>query len=390
MKLCEKNECVGCGACVNICPHQAIEMTCDERGFNYPIINQDICIGCGLCQKGCFVIHGIEKEFRNGQAFACMLKDEEVLKRSSSGGAFFGLAKAILDDGGIVFGASYNENMVVQHCGITQSDDLWKLQGSKYVQSSMGQSYKEVREHLRKNHTVLFSGTGCQIAGLYAYLGKDDDNLITCDVLCKGVPSPRVFADYIDYLKRKYKKNIQSFNFRSKRYEWGLGTEVNFEDGKAKFLTGIDGLIMRTVGKGYVRESCFSCKFTRGERISDITIGDFWHIGEKYPYTKDASKGVSAILCNTSKGEKLLHTSEKYLWIEKREFSEVEYGQGTALTKSLPKPKNYNEFFSVALKEGYYSAATKFLQDHTITGRIKELIPPRIMLWGRKIRKRIR
>ena len=198
--ICSKELCTGCGACYNICPVQCINMEADEEGFDYPFIELDKCIDCRKCQSVCPMINSAKfHDETELTVYACWNKDESVRYNSSSGGVFTALAEAIIEDDGVAYGAAYDESMIVRHIAIDNKHDVKKLRGSKYVQSDIGRTYSDIKTKLVEGKKVLFSGTPCQVAGLKNFIGEKSGNLITCDILCKGVSSPGLFNKYVNF-----------------------------------------------------------------------------------------------------------------------------------------------------------------------------------------------
>lgn len=385
MKLCNELLCTGCGACVNICPNSCISMVQNTQGFDYPKINEDKCVKCGLCEKVCAkVMDGLEE--RNPQAYSMMLKDDEVLKRSSSGGAAYALSKYVLENGGLVFGAAYTEDFHVHHIGISNIEDLKKLQGSKYVQSSTELCFKEAKEALLAGKQVLYCGTPCQIHGLYACLdGTDVSNLITCDLLCAGVPSPGVFEKYIGELKCKYGR-IDHYNFRSKKYGYGYGYLIqSIIDGREKILTSNDASFVKTMSRGFVRESCFNCKFRNINRAGDITIGDFWDLSVPF---EQWTKGISVVIVNTAKGQKLVNSVINEAVVNEISIDSCIKSRSASFKGSRKKPENYNNFFLDYPKITWFELSKKYLIPKSVKGRIAELFPPFVLAFVRNIRRK--
>ena len=242
IQLVDKSLCCGCTACASVCPKQCITMQEDEEGFLYPVVNASLCIDCNLCQKVCSELHHMNVRMPL-HVYAAKHKDEQVRLASSSGGIFTLLAEKIIDEGGVVFGARFDARWEVVHDYTETKEGLAVFRGSKYVQSRLEDCYYKVKSFLQQGRKVMFSGTPCQIAGLKNYLRKDDDNLLTVDVVCHGVPSPKVWRMYLnEIIARKSKKNsvlshhsngkvkIQSIDFRSKssgwkRYSFALSSE---------------------------------------------------------------------------------------------------------------------------------------------------------------------
>ena len=219
IEITEKSNCCGCTACANKCPRNAIKMVEDDKGFLYPYIDRKKCINCGLCDKVCPIINKRKTE-NYPKAYAAINKDEKIRLNSSSGGIFSALANYILEEQGIIFGAAFSDDFLVKHIMIDNKDDLYKLRTSKYLQSSLGDIYKEVEKKLNEGKKVLFTGTSCQINGLYGYLNKIYENLYTQDIICHGVPSPKVWKNYLKYRQEKDLESPTKINFREKTIGW--------------------------------------------------------------------------------------------------------------------------------------------------------------------------
>lgn len=310
----EKSACCGCGACMNICPVKAISMREDQYGFMYPQIDGSVCIRCGRCKSVC--------SFRNAEAentpiktFAAVANDENLVAKSASGGVFAAMAAKIIKDGGAVCGAAFGEDWSVSHIWVDDIRKLELLQGSKYTQSNIGDTYSQAKKLLAEGRKVLYSGTPCQIAGLYGYLGKDYDNLFTVDIICHGVPNNRMFREYIGVLEKNTGGKITSFTFRDKSLGWG-------SDGRAS-IEKESGTVRKKLWKnassytyyfyqGWIcRDSCYKCKYASPHRPADLTVGDYWGIEKAHPEYLgnkgwNESKGISVIIVNTKQGENLL------------------------------------------------------------------------------------
>lgn len=308
--ICPHELCTGCMACINTCSHNAISIIKDKEGFFYPKIIQDKCINCGLCKRRC-PINNSPVTAQPLTIYSGWAKDEEIRLSSSSGGAFSMLAIPILEEGGVVFGASVNDKIQIEHIYIETTKDLKKLQGSKYVQSNIGDCYKKAQKFLNNNRRVLFCGTPCQIAGLRNFLRKEYNNLITIDLICHGVPSPLIFEEWKKWLKRKYNlSQITSINFRDKQKSWifyNMKVEGKDLQGNNVLYYGKyykDAWIRGFLRNYFIRPSCYQCHFTSINRVSDFTIADWWGYSptpqEKNDYEK---KGVSLIFCNTEKSK---------------------------------------------------------------------------------------
>lgn len=315
----KKENCCACGACYNICPKNAIEMIVDEYGFKYPKINYDKCIACGACKKVCAFQNVIEKN-EPLQIVAAARKDENKIMKSASGGIFAVLAEYFLSIGGIVYGAALvdeNDTLVPKHIGINNLKDLPKILGSKYVQSDIGNIYKEIRTLLNNKKQILFSGTPCQVAGLKAFLGKKYGNLFTVDIICHGVPNAEFFKGYLDILEKNFNGKILDFKFRDKKDGWGpyiLSLDIlkkNSLQSERRYIyldeSTYASMFLYT---DILRLNCYKCKYTNSHRTGDITIGDYWGIEKEHPELLkinggllDTKKGISAIIINTEDGK---------------------------------------------------------------------------------------
>lgn len=302
-----KPDCTGCNACCNICPQKCITMVNDNEGFMYPEVNYEKCTNCNLCKNICPRNNTMESN-PHQNAFAVKNKDITTRNESSSGGVFTELAKYVLNNHGVVFGAAYNDSMEVEHIKIDNIKYLFKLQGSKYVQSNIGTSFEDVEEELIKNKLVLFSGVPCHIQGLKQFLQKDYSNLICIDVVCHGVPSPKVFNNYLASLENMKNCKITNLYFRNKDDGWKkYNLKILYTNKEQKVITYSDDLYMKGFLQNlYLRPSCHNCTANNFRSGSDITLGDYWGI-EKLEKDFDDDKGVSLVLLNTKQGEEVFN-----------------------------------------------------------------------------------
>jgi coenzyme F420-reducing hydrogenase beta subunit len=284
-------------------------MEYDAEGFAYPSVDFRFCINCRLCEKTCPRIY-INKEKVNSfiRSYAAIAKDDLVRQKSSSGGIFWILASDILAKGGIVFGAAMNDYLMVYHTAVESTEELIKLQGSKYVQSKIAGTYAQAKKALSVGRYVLYSGTACQIAGLMRYLDKEYEKLYTVDVLCHGVPSSKVWERYIREQEATYGASVKEAYFRDKKLGWKkYSLMLVFKNGESYIRTVAEDNYFRLFLANYsLRPSCYSCIFKSLERYSDITIGDCWGI-ETYMPDMDDDKGTSVVLVHTEKGQKLFN-----------------------------------------------------------------------------------
>lgn len=359
----EKHNCCGCGACVQICPKQCISMSVDNEGFLYPQVNSVICIECGLCENVCPVIN--QNEPREPLAvYAAKNNNEEIRIKSSSGGIFSLLAEQVIAEGGVVFGARFNENWDVIHDFSETIEGLESFRGSKYVQSVIDDNFIKAKQFLADGRKVLFSGTPCQIAGLKKFLRKEYENLLTVEVVCHGVPSPMVWRDYLDYKRAKRaagKNTVSSFlneipvimgiSFRDKTHGWKkYGFKICYTASKVAENSVLksantanceitpfnEDLFMKGFLKNiYLRPSCYHCAVRLGKSGADISIADYWGINKIHSEFDD-NKGVGLILIYTRKGEKVY---------------EVLYPYTTNCVSSYAKAVKYNSCLENSVKE---------------------------------------
>lgn len=339
--------CTGCSACASACPQKCIEMCPNEHGFLFPKINLDECIQCGLCKEICPVLNPVTVSVRT-DAFAAKNKNNEERNYSASGGFFPVIAKYVLEQGGLVFGAAWDEDFSVKHIAVTQPDELYMLQSAKYIQSRLGSSFGEIRQALKNNRTVLFSGTPCQCAGLKSYLGEEYKNLITVDLICHGVASLKVLQYYIDCRSRQENGGIRpkKINFRSKVTGWsryGYSVEFDYGNGKKELVSNKQDSFMKAfVGNLCLNNSCANCKSKGTERCTDFTLGDFWGIWDLHP-SFDDNKGTSLVLVHSEKGRSLLRKLETQIELLSVDL-EAAYAQNPSLIQSASPHMGRNDF----------------------------------------------
>lgn len=370
----DKQRCTGCTACKNICPQKCITMKENEEGFLYPVIDEKKCIHCGLCKKICPVLNSKNESNELPKTFVGFNKNEQERVTSSSGGLFQLLANKILEENGVVCGAFFEEGHLV-HGFAKSKEELEKMKGSKYVQSNLEECFPKIKEFLNEEKKVLFVGTACQVAGLQAYLQKEYSNLLTCDVVCHGVPSPKVFLKYCEMLEKKYESKIIRFDFRNKDKGWqNYSVKINFENGKIYQKRFSEDIYMRGFLQNvYLRESCYHCSFKQKKHCSDITLGDYWGIKKYYKNMND-QKGTSVIFCNTSKALDAINEIKENLLIEECSFLEGTY-DNTILFTSVNENKNRLSFFKDLNSLGLEDALQKnVLKDPLWKKIIKKLL----------------
>ena len=342
--LKDKIECNGCGACFNICPKNAITMQANVEGFLEPVINKEKCTDCGLCERICRKLY--DKNNDNPACYAVMAKDSVRLSGSSSGAIFPVIAAKILSHNGYVCGAAFNKDWKVEHVIIDDISKLPELQGSKYVQSDTNTCFKQVKTLLEENKKVLFTGTPCQIGGLRNFLNKNYENLICIDIVCHGTPSPKVLEKYLN--ENFDKKLIATINHRSKLNGWNqLYTTTTTTTTTGNFIaerSHTDDYLKAFLYNLSIRKSCFECKYQAIPRQGDLTIGDFWGIGEYKPEYND-EKGTSLLLINNEKGAKLAEEIKHEFKLFEEVPLDVALKGNPNLTGSSKPHKNRDLFF---------------------------------------------
>lgn len=367
----EKHNCCGCSACVLVCPKQCISMSADKEGFLYPQVDGAICIDCGLCDKVCPVIN--QEEPREPLAvYAAKNNNEEIRLKSSSGGIFTLLAEQIIAEGGVVFGARFNESWEVVHDYTETIEGLEPFRGSKYVQSVIGDNFIKAKQFLKDGRKVLFSGTPCQIAGLKKFLRKEYENLLTVEVVCHGVPSPMVWRDYLDYkrAKRAVGKNtvssslnelpvIAGISFRDKTNGWKkFAFKISYAASKAaenslsksadntnyEITPFSEDLFMKGFLKNlYLRPSCYHCAARQGKSGADISIADYWGIQSIHPEIDD-DKGTGLILINTKQGANYFNSTANQIDSLTSSYNKA-IMQNPCIVKSVKEPNRRQQFW---------------------------------------------
>ncbi|MGE4585205.1 MAG: Coenzyme F420 hydrogenase/dehydrogenase, beta subunit C-terminal domain [Sphaerochaeta sp.] len=381
VKLCEKEKCTGCSACYNICPNSAIRMEEDKEGFLYPHIYLDVCISCGLCEQVCPSIaryndETLTKHYKK-KVFALKHKSDEVRKNSASGGAFSAITDWLFDEysnNAICYGAAYSEHYdEVIHRSAATPNERKAFRGSKYIQSSIGSTYREVCNDLNNGKHIIFTGTPCQVDGLKHYLSKtkiDTERLVLCDIICHGVPSRRLWRAYLDFLISENNSSIVEAATRSKKNGWHkYSPYVVFRNGKTRVgdvcpdIRTFMQLFFSCLG---YRPSCYQCPYANESRISDITIADFWGIEKTHPELDD-ELGVSLVLVNTRAGGKLIRGLSKYAELVEEDLSDcIAYQRNLQEPVSMPQDREkmwvdfYNHGFKyIAIKYFKYDLLSK-------------------------------
>lgn len=379
--LANYQSCVGCSACALSCPKNCIEMQNDKYGFSHPkIINVQECINCKLCEQSCPVVNKRNPDDKDTIALAAFTKDEEIRKESSSGGIFTEIAKYVLLNNGVVFGAAYSNNWQVEHVEVKEVSNLNKLRGAKYSESKLGNTYDSIKQYLNKDILVLFSGTPCQVAGLKSFLKRDYSNLICIDFICHGIPSPVAWSNYIQERMKLDGVNHKpiSINQRSKITGWSnynYSCVIEYENNlKYQSLSGSD-MYMKLFCNDYIlRESCANCHFKGFDRCSDITLGDFWGIWN-IDVKMDDNKGTSLIMLHSDKSKDLITKISDKIVLKEVSLDEASRENPAILYSS--KEKSEREKVLDSICKGNFD----------ITNELFKEVQPSMPLWKRVIKK---
>lgn len=370
-----KNSCVGCRSCEQVCPKKAIVIREQEDGFLYPYIDEEKCIDCSLCIKHCPIQVPKDLSVMPNSVFAFRNRNDTQVMQSASGGVCVLAAQKIIEKSGIVYGVAYDKHFCAKHIRVDDLSELPQTQSSKYVQSDTGNTYSQVKKDLQKGKTVLYTGTPCQIDGLYSFLGKEYENLYTIDLICHGVPSPKFLEKYLEFQSRQMGGKIIYFNFRAKDKR-GWGTQYLL---KTQTQTQTHALSLDRYGKHFMlgdcyRESCYQCTYANIHRVGDLTVGDFWGIDKSHPdfYSE---KGVSSVLVNTEKGQRLLDSIKSESWIIDATLEEAMVKQGN-LVHPTKRPQEREEFYKNIDDEDFIKNLKVGIQ---LKDRIKFILPRKLV-----------
>lgn len=387
ISLVNHKNCFSCRSCLYSCPKNAIEMKESSEGFFYPYINEK-CVDCGICVKVCPTEKTFIRDIPEQIGKLVYLQDENKLKDSSSGGAFSGFAEHILKKNGVVFGAAYDDELNVNQVYVEKIEDLYRLKGSKYVESFTNDSFVKTKEFLESDRYVLYSGTPCQIAGLKSFLRKDYGKLITIDLICHGVPSRKLFNKYLVWLGKKHGGKVVYYGFRDKDVGgWSCGGKFKTKT-KTKTKTSessCDPYYASFLRGETYRESCYSCPYSSLYRPGDITIGDFWGV-EKYFPDLQCDNGVSCCIINTKKGKDFFYSSEDLFYTQDAKLNDIVENNHN-LSSSTIRPKNRDFIYESIQNDKFDISFIKF--DSAFLFRIKRiiryLIPAKLILFLKKI-----
>lgn len=352
-----RSECTGCAACENICEKDAIQMQRGLDGFEYPVVNEEKCVQCMKCIKVCTLRKSKpENSLQFPLVYGMYSKNDKLRIHSTSGGIFSELAEYVLRSGGYVAGAVYKADWSVEHRMIQDIEGLEDLRRSKYQQSSVNLIYRDVKRVLEEGKEVLFCGTPCQVGGLKAFLGREYNRLIACDFICRGVSSPRIFAEYIRELEDEYGSRVEYIWMKNKCNGWhSLTTVIGFQNGESYVRKGMEDSYVQLYLRynAGVRDSCYQCSFKGENDVADITLGDFWGLDGT---ALDDDRGISAVICRTEKGRTLVDGIKGKVRYEEKQIDDVKRGN-PCLCKSIEKKiQNMDTFYNVLEREGYRQA----------------------------------
>ena len=380
IQIQNKVDCCGCNACGDVCAHQAITFKTDNEGFWYPVVDKEKCTDCHLCEKVCPMLHKANNVERYAEAnvFAAYTKDEAIRLDSTSGGIHSMLALKKFSKNAYVGGAVYNADHTCSQIVTSDEAKLPEIRSSKYLQSSSEGIYTEIRKLLREGKEVFYCGCPCQIHALFNFLGKEFDNLTTCDFICRGVNSPKVFLKYMEMLERQFGSRASKIKFKNKKWGWhNFSLRVNFENGKEYCKDRWHDLyfIGYLQSGNFARPSCYECPFKGFPQKADITLADFWGI-EKIDQSMDQDKGTSLVMVNSDKGQKLFDAiKDKIEW---RQFTMDDARSGNpAMDGSLKSVKpNRDEFFRDLDKYPFEEVAKRHFPLPTWKKKLKGKLRP--------------
>lgn len=365
MELCKPIDCTGCKACANACAKSAITFLADDEGFWYPKIDNSLCVKCGSCRAACPQLQGKHANHANEQqkVYAAWIKNKQLRRQSTSGGAFTVLADGVLKNKGAVYGAGFDKDHRVIHKRICTKRELAQLRGSKYVQSDIGDTFQQVKRDLKAGKTVLFTGSPCQIDGLYALLkSRYEGQLYTVDLVCHGVPSPMIYEDYRRYMEKTYQSKISEIYFRDKTPGWSVfGMKIVFENGEVyQKDTYNDPYIRGFLRELFLRASCHRCRYADTDRVADITLADFWGYKAENKKGFDDDKGISLVMINNANGSQLFKSVSSRLYCMEKSLAEAVAGN-RMLREPFPPAENRDRFWADYPRLSFEELAEKYM-----------------------------
>jgi len=382
----DKHNCCGCEACVQVCPKQCISFEEDTEGFRYPKVDESLCVDCGACERTCPVLTPFESR-RPQKQFAAINPDDTIRKQSSSGGIFTMLAEKVIDEGGIVFGVRFDKNWQAVFDYTETVKGLADFRGSKYVQARVGIVFRQVREFLKQGRKVLFTGTPCQVSALRHFLHREYENLLLVDFICHGVPSPKVWRLYLDEVTQNAIQSISDVQFRNKKQGWKrYSFNMSYDkDGQNYNISSWhqENHYMRAFLRDVIlRPSCYDCKAKGGRSGSDLTIADFWGIGQLNPNIDD-DFGTSLVMVYTEKGAVCFNALQLNSWEAK--YEDILRFNPSVLRNAKEHPKRICFFARFDVTDSIISLINSTLRT-PLSIRIKQY-PKRLLrkvrcIWG--------
>ncbi|MBO5915624.1 MAG: Coenzyme F420 hydrogenase/dehydrogenase, beta subunit C-terminal domain [Bacteroidales bacterium] len=357
--------CTGCQACRVACPKNAITMQENEKGNIYPVVNEQQCINCNKCANVCPELSPLTFNAKQEKVYAMWVNNTKNRKCSTSGGASYIMAKTIIERGGYLCGAIYNDGGA-EHRICNNIDELYRFQGSKYVHSNVKDVYKEVEMLLKNGKEVLFTGTPCQVAALRSYLIKEYDTLYCIDIVCHGVPNKKVLGNRIKAIEKVYGKKVIDIRFRDKQPDQhNTFMKYTFEDASSLSNSYSSDPYSRSFVLNYtLRDNCFNCKYSKAERCSDITIADFWGYAPQKLKFHSYRKGTSLMIVNSEKGSRLLNEIKRFCtYDDSRDFDYAVKGNHNLKAPQI-RPDDYNLFWE------------RYLNGETLEELQKDFYPP--------------
>lgn len=398
-QLCAEEKCTVCSACYNVCPVSAITMKEDQYGELHPYINEETCIGCGRCERTC-PENGKTQLDRYGKptVYCCWLKDADKRRESTSGGAAYAMSVAVVNSGGHVWGAAYDENLSVKYTEANDIAGIARLQKSKYVQSYVDDAFKKIKSELDAGDRVLFIGTGCHVKGLRAFLKKDYANLITADLICHGVPGQGVFMKYKAWLEKRYGDTMCDYLPRHKR---GDGQETNYSSlarfehrGAIKLELQENSYFTGFQHNLFLRTNCHDCQANGEERYADITVGDFWGLGKLAPFKdyKQRTLGISMLALNSEKAKAFFAEISGLLDYEERTYAEASCTNTQYYRSAKPSPyrEQFRKEYPNATWDELFPKYMQMSNKEVVLYAIKKFTPPHLLLHVKLLAKWIK
>lgn len=373
----DPSDCCGCRACEQACAHKALHFEEDKEGFLYPVLDASLCVDCGLCGKVCPMMEADKVQHEEGTAYVAQNLKQEDLNTSSSGGGFIAIAKHVLSQGGVVYGAAYQDGPLVAHERVTDLSGLEHLKGSKYVQSDTRNVYTLIKNDLREDRWVYFTGTPCQVAGLKLFLRKDYEKLITSDLICHGTPSPRIFQNTVEHIEQKLNADFEDYSFRDKRVRgWSCSSSSSSYKKHAKsksiylnYSKDMEAYFKAFISGHLMRMNCYKCPFANSHRCGDITLADFWGVRTKMPDFPNIHKGVSLLLVNGAKGKRLFDHMKDDFYIRSVSMEDA-IATNANLRQPTPFSEERNKSYELAFRD-YPAFISKYYQGNYWVNNLK-------------------